>query len=131
MSEEKVRVFRALLGAWNSGDMEAVGDLYAPDATLRAPEGWPEQGPFVGVEAIMRQWERLREPWDMDTLEPIADFIDTGDRVVMRFVWQGRGRGPDLNLEFTGVVTVRKGKIVYHEFFWDHAEALETVGLSE
>jgi hypothetical protein len=26
---------------------------------------------------------------------------------------------------------VRKGRIVYQEFFWDHAEALEAVGLSE
>jgi hypothetical protein len=26
---------------------------------------------------------------------------------------------------------VRKGRIVYQEFFWDHAEALETLELSE
>ena len=34
-------------------------------------------------------------------------------------------------MEVTSVLTVRKGKIVYQEFFWDHAEALETLGLSE
>ena len=28
-------------------------------------------------------------------------------------------------------VTVRKGKIVYREYFWDHTEALATLGLSE
>jgi hypothetical protein len=26
---------------------------------------------------------------------------------------------------------VRKGRVFYVEFFWDHAEALETLGLSE
>jgi hypothetical protein len=26
---------------------------------------------------------------------------------------------------------MRKGRIFYLEFFWDHAEALEAVGLSE
>jgi ketosteroid isomerase-like protein len=31
----------------------------------------------------------------------------------------------------TQIITVRKGKIVYQEFYWDHAEALEAVGLSE
>jgi ketosteroid isomerase-like protein len=31
----------------------------------------------------------------------------------------------------TQVVTVRKGKIVHREYFWNHAEALETLGLSE
>ena len=34
-------------------------------------------------------------------------------------------------MEMTGVHTVRKGRILDHEFFWDHAEALEAVGLSE
>jgi ketosteroid isomerase-like protein len=31
----------------------------------------------------------------------------------------------------TQVVTIRKGKIVYREYFWDHADALEAAGLSE
>ena len=35
-------------------------------------------------------------------------------------------------MEFTGVFTVRKGRIdVLVEFFWDHAEALEAAGLRE
>ncbi len=34
-------------------------------------------------------------------------------------------------MEITNVFTVRKGRIVHLEFFWDHAEALETLGLSE
>jgi ketosteroid isomerase-like protein len=36
-----------------------------------------------------------------------------------------------VNLEITNVLTVRKGRIVHQEFFWDHAEALEAAGLSE
>jgi ketosteroid isomerase-like protein len=34
-------------------------------------------------------------------------------------------------MEFTSVSTVRNGRIFGVEFFWDHAEALEAVGLSE
>ena len=34
-------------------------------------------------------------------------------------------------MEWTAAYTVRKGKIFLLEFFWDHAEALEAVGLSE
>ena len=34
-------------------------------------------------------------------------------------------------MEMTNVITVRKGRIVYQEFFWDHAEVLETLGLVE
>ena len=79
----------------------------------------------------MRQFEQLRETWDADALELISDFIDAGDRVVVRFIWRGAGHGPEANMEFTGVFTVRKGRIFAIEFFWDHAEALEAVGLSE
>jgi ketosteroid isomerase-like protein len=34
-------------------------------------------------------------------------------------------------IEATIVYTVRKGRIFLLEFFWDHTEALEAVGLSE
>ena len=131
MSEKNVEVYRALFKAWNAGDMEAVGDLYDADAVLRGPEGWPERGPFVGREAVMRQWEQQRDPWDEDVLEPMDDFIDAGDRVVVRLLWRGGGHGPDLSMEMTGVMTLRRGKIVHHEFFWNHVEALEAAGLSE
>jgi hypothetical protein len=38
---------------------------------------------------------------------------------------------PEAHLEMTNVITLRKGRIIYQEFFWDHAEALEAAGLSE
>ena len=79
----------------------------------------------------MRQVEQLRETWDSDSFELITDFFDVGDRVAVRFVWQGAGHGPESKIEVTGLYTVRRGKILSFEFFWDHAEALEALGLSE
>ena len=52
-------------------------------------------------------------------------------RVAVRFIWRGAGRGPEADLELTGVASVRKGRIFGWEFLWDHAEALETLGLSK
>ena len=114
MSQENVEIVRAAFEAWNAGDMDALRELYDPDVIVRTPEGWPEPGPFVGREAVMRQFEQLRETWDADTLEPISDFIDAGDRVVVRFIWRGAGHGPESNMELTDVFTVRKGRIFYH-----------------
>jgi ketosteroid isomerase-like protein len=131
MSQENVERVKAGFEAWNAGDMEGLRELYDPDVIMRNPDGWPEPGPFIGREAVMRQWEQQREAWDADAMEPVSDFIDAADRVVVRFVWHGAGRGPESNLELTNVITVRKGKVVYQEFFWDHAEALETLGLLE
>jgi ketosteroid isomerase-like protein len=131
MSQANVETVRALFESWNAGDMDALRDLYDPDVIVRAPEGWPEPGPFVGPDAIMLQWKQMREVWEADALEPITDFLDAADRVAVKFIWHGADRGLDADLELTGVWTVRKGKIFATEFFWDHAEALETVGLSQ
>jgi ketosteroid isomerase-like protein len=131
MSQENVEIVRASNEAWNSGDMDALRELYHPDVIVRPLEGWPEPGPYVGRDAVMRQWEDQRETWDADAVEVIGDYVDTADHVVVRGTWRGAGHGPDANFEFTAVFTVRQGKIFGIEFFWDHAEALEAVGLSE
>jgi ketosteroid isomerase-like protein len=131
MSQENVEFVRAAFEAWNAGDMDAFLELLAPDVISRPPEGWPEPGPFVGREAVMRQFMQQRQTFEADAAKPISDFIEIADRVIVRLSWRGRGHGPELNLEQTCAFTVRKGKILAFEWFWDHAEALEAVGLSE
>jgi ketosteroid isomerase-like protein len=131
MSEENVEVIRRLFAAFNAGDMEAVREMLDPDVAIgRELEGWPETGPFVGREAVMRQWERNREPWgDAITLEPIS-IIDAGDRVVVRTIVHGVGRGPEVHAEYTTVTTLRNGRSFLIDYFWNHAD-LEAAGLSE
>jgi ketosteroid isomerase-like protein len=132
MSQENVEVVRAAFAAWNAGDMDAFRELSDPNVIARFPEGWPEPGPYEGREAVMRLFEQNRETWDADALiKPISNFVDAGDRVVVRQLWRGVGRGPELSLEFTVIYTFRNGRVSLLEFFWDHAEALEAVGLSE
>jgi ketosteroid isomerase-like protein len=131
MSQENVEVVRAVVEAWNEGDMDAVREMHDPDVIVRTVEDWPEPGPYVGREAVMRFAEQLRETWDADTTEVTSDFIDAADRVVVRSIWRGVGHGPQSNMELTDVATVRKGRIRGHEFFWDHNEALEAAGLQE
>jgi ketosteroid isomerase-like protein len=111
--------------------MEALRELYHPNVIVRMPDDWPEPGPFVGRDAVWREIEQLRDTWDADAFEQVSDFIDVGDRVAVRYIWRSEGRGPESNIESTHVFTVRKQKILGVEFFWDHAEALEAVGLSE
>ena len=131
MSQENVEIMRAGFAAWNAGDMDAVRETYAPEVIMRTPAGWPEPGPYVGREAVLRQLDQNRATWDADTFEPTSDFIDAADRVVVRAIWHGTGHGPDSDIEFTHVFTLRERKIVFVEYFWDHSEALETLGLSE
>jgi ketosteroid isomerase-like protein len=132
MSQETVEIVRRGFEFWNAGDMDTLREqIYDPGIIWRPPEDWPEPGPYAGREAVMRQVEQLHETWDSEEMQLISDFIDVGDRVAVRFVWQTAGQGPASNIEATGVYTVRRGRIVAIEFFWDHAEALEALGLSE
>jgi ketosteroid isomerase-like protein len=132
VSQANVEVVRSCFVAFNAGDMDCLRDMYDSDVVIRRElEGWPETGPFVGRDAVMRQWERSREPWgNTATLEPVS-IIDAGDRVVARQIVHGVGRGPALHAEFTTVSTLRNGRVFLIDFFWDYAEALKAVGLTE
>jgi ketosteroid isomerase-like protein len=126
-----VEIVRAALAAWNTGDMESVRALLDPEAILRPPDGWPEPGPYVGPDAVMREWGQVRETWNADTVEPVSAFVHGADRVVVRVIWRTSGHGPEPRIELTIVYTMRKGRMFITEYFWSHAEALEAAGLSE
>jgi ketosteroid isomerase-like protein len=87
---------------------------------------------------------RLDEAWNEGGIEAvlevtvghdavIEDLIDAGDSVVtrVRAHLTGEQSGLKGDMEFSQVLTIRKGKIVMAEYFWDHQEALEAAGLSE
>ena len=132
MSQENVEVVRAANNAWNAGDLDATRELYDPDVIMRMAEGWPEPGPFrVGRDAVIGQLGRMRDTLEGGVVKPISDYIDIADHVIVRLVWRGAGRGPQVNMEGTTINTVRRGRLREVEWFWDHAEALEAVGLPE
>ena len=79
----------------------------------------------------MREFEQLRETFDATSVRPISDFIDAGDRVVVRLAYHAEGHGPEMNFEMTQVITVRNGKVVEARGYMNRAEAFEAVGLSE
>jgi ketosteroid isomerase-like protein len=123
MSQENVEMIRGFFSAFNAGDMEAVGETLDPYVVIaRELEGWPERGPFVGRDAVIRQWERSMEPFPGATLELIS-VIDIGDRVVTRQVVHAKGQGPEFNAEYTVISTIRNGRTLIIELFWDYADA--------
>jgi ketosteroid isomerase-like protein len=131
MSQENVDVLHRAIEAWNAGDMDRVVAEYAPDAIMRGLERWPEPGPYFGRDDIRQAFERIHEPWESDSIEVVEDARAVGDRVVSRWRWRVEGQGPQTETEFSTLITVRGGKIHYFEYFWDHEEALQAVGLSE
>ena len=131
MSQENLEVVRTYVKVWNAGDMEGVRELYDPDAVMEVVPDWPEPGPFVGRDAVMQQLRQARGAFDSDSLEFLSDLVAVGDRVITRAGWHGFGRGPQSDMEWSNVFTIRDGRILNVKFFWDHAEALEAAGLRE
>src|SRR3954467_4401006 len=122
MSHENVEIVRTSLEAWNHRDMDALRARYAEDVVTWPPKGWPEQGPFVGRDTVMAQWERMRQLWSEDDVEMLAEYIDAADRVAVRMIWRNRSHGPEADSAATAIFTIRDGRIRVAEFFWDHAE---------
>ena len=132
MSQENVEIMKRWNAAFNARDMDAVGEILDPDVVIaRDLEGWPETGPLVGREAVIRQWERSLDPFPDGATIDLVSVTDVGDRVVARSVGHGKGQGPELSAEFTTISTMRNGRVLIIEYFWDYAEALASLGLSE
>ena len=127
MSQQNLDLTQAADEAWNTGDWNALSEVWDPSIVVRTTEEWPERGIF-GRESALRWVKELRDTWDVAALETI-DRTDAGDRVVARQILRGAGHGPASRIEVTTIATIRKGKIVLLEYFWDHAEALEAIGL--
>ena len=131
MSQENVEVMRCAIETWNAGDMDAFRELNAPDVIVRPMADWPEPGPHVGREATMRFFDGIREAWDADTVELVGEPLAAADRVVFGMIRHGAGHGPRAKMHMTCIHAVRDGRIRGWHSFWDHAEALEAVGLRE
>jgi ketosteroid isomerase-like protein len=131
MSQENVELVRTYFKAWNAGDMEGVRELHDPNAVMEVAPDWPESGPFVGRDAVMQQLDWVRDAFDRDSVEFLSDLVAVGDRVIVRTGWHGSGRGPQSDMEWTNVFTIRDGRFINVQYFWDPAEALEAAGLRE
>ena len=134
MSQENVEVVRAAYRAYIDGDREAYLDFFAEDVEGRPDASrFTEAKPFRGREGFRRFLAEIEEGWEGGASAVIREVFPVGDRVVARMDWGGTGRasGIDLRSSLTAINTVRDGRILKIEWFFDHAQALEAVGLSE
>jgi ketosteroid isomerase-like protein len=129
MSQENVEIAHKAIEAWNAADMDALRDLYDPDAVYATPSDWIG-GPWLGRDAVMEQFAELRDIYKDSSFEG-ADFLDRGDCVVVQVAFRGDTRGLALSTDIAWVYTFREGLITRLEFFHSREEALEAAGPSE
>jgi ketosteroid isomerase-like protein len=131
MSQENVESFRQAVDDFNRGDMDWVERLWDAGVVVRADPIWPG-GPFYGNEAARGFIADLVATLGRGQIV-IEELNDAGDRVVARcrFRVHGVQSGAQGDLGYTQILTHRDGKIILVEYFLDHAQALEAVGLRE
>jgi ketosteroid isomerase-like protein len=111
--------------------VEVVFDSFDPEIEFREDPRFPEAGVFTGTEAVRRYFNQFIENFDEFAFEA-EDFIDLGDdRVLILFRFRTRGKGSGAKVEARPgwIYTVRDGKAVRIEAYFDQGEALEAAGL--
>ena len=130
MSQENVERVRRGYERFAAGDVEALAELFAPDAELADAGGLGVDdtavGTRLGFDGFVRASEEVREAFDDYRVEP-EEFIDAGDAVVVVAHISGRGRasGMTLDTRLAHLWVFRGDKVVRGEVYRDAEEALE------
>ena len=134
MSQENVEIVEAIWAEFVRGRFPA--DRFTEDVTWHVaadePEGGADSGPICGHADIQRMlasfWETVDDSW-----VEADEFVDAGDRVVVRWRGGGVGRSSRLSVEWreSHVYAVNAGRVIEVREYRDFDEALEAVGLSE
>jgi uncharacterized protein len=134
MSQENVNIVRRGFEVFNAGDLDRlVSEFFAPEVEYRTSAEDPDAATHRGQPAYRRYVEQWMDSFD-GLRADVDECIDVGDDRVFTWVhWTGRGRtsGADADWHLAIIYTMKDPRIVSGEEYFDRAEALEAVGLSE
>jgi ketosteroid isomerase-like protein len=130
MSRANVALVRAVVDAWNRGDIDDAISHCDPDFEIDFTRSiGPERGTYRGHDGFRKLVGSYLDVFDEITFE--ADhFIDAGDDVVMPHVGTVRHRdGITASVTSVFVWTVKDGRLTRFCMFNSRDEALAAVGL--
>jgi ketosteroid isomerase-like protein len=145
MSQENVEVVRRIYAALDlsvpgsvsrfDGSPESIKGLIDPEIEWQGPREFPDLAETVhGYAGMARYGAKIAEVLDDYRMVP-ERFIDAGgDRVLVFSREGGRGRGQRAEVEThltAHLWTLKDGKAVRMQSYWERADALEAVGLRE
>jgi uncharacterized protein len=129
MSEENVEIVRGLYDMLNVGGAEAARKLLDPDVVFKEPPEQPGATAFHGMDAAIEGFGKWSENWETHRIEP-ERLIDLGDRVLSLEHHRLRGRdGMEVEADSATIWTLRRGKVIRVEAWWDQGTALEVAEL--
>ena len=132
MSQANVEIVRRIYASWAPGSSPTESKLLHPDIEWVNPGDALEPGTRTGIDAFTTITQALAETI-RDLRMDVERLIDVDDRVVVIATMRGHGStsGVEVERRHGSVWTIRDGKAVRFQWFYEPDEALEAVGLRE
>src|SRR4051812_36357268 len=124
--QENTKVVQEAYGAFKTGDIPSVLSLMSNDVNWRLPdvENMPQAGQRRGLEQVTEFFSILGDTQEALQFDP-NEFIAQGEKVVAlgHYRWKINSSGREYESDFVHVFTVRDGKIVGFDEYFDTAPA--------
>jgi ketosteroid isomerase-like protein len=136
MSQENVAIVRRVfetIGDSRPEDLrdDVLAELFDPEVEwVPVPQGLLAGASYEGYEGIRRFALDFFAAWDELRVEPL-EFRDLGDQVAVQMRMRGRMHELELDEAWSGLYTLRSGRVMRVQGFASREGALEAAGLSE
>jgi ketosteroid isomerase-like protein len=121
---------RAGFHAYNRRDWDVVLSAYDPGVEIVLHHVQQMESVRHGHDGWRHYWREWFDVWDESHMEP-TEIIEFRDRLLfLGFVRCHNRHGLTLQEPSAWLMTLKDGVIVRHEEWWDHAAALEAVGIA-
>lgn len=134
MSKENVETVRRAVEEFNELGFDGVGvsDLISDDFEFHEPPEQPAPRMARGRKEVQDLAGEFDAAWAEHKSEPQEIQAVSADRVLLTTVERFKGRdGIELESPLASIFTLRNGKIVRWQAFWDKQNALEAAGLAD
>jgi ketosteroid isomerase-like protein len=125
------------LEAYNRRDLDAVAIGCHPEFAYHPGRHWVEAGLvepcYRGLEGYRKYIETVDEVWGGENHLMPVELIDLGERIVTLAdgTMRAQASGVPLTEAFALVSTLKDGRAIHLQEYYDHDEALKAVGLPE
>jgi ketosteroid isomerase-like protein len=134
MSQDNVDLVRRAVAVFNETGFDGFGtsDLVSDDIEFREPPEQPAPRIARGREEVRRFGGEFDAAWESHQSEPEEIRALDAARVLLVSVERFTGRdGIEVEAPFASVFTLRDGRIVRWDAFWNRQSALDAAGLTD
>jgi uncharacterized protein len=132
MSQGNVELIEQLVAVFNERGIEATREFCDPEMEFHEPPEQPGARVARGIDQVVEFFTEFDSAWESHRSEPLEIRAVGEDKVLLETVEHFVGRdGVEVEAPFSSVHTIRHGKVLRWQGFWERGRALEAVGLTE